>query len=55
MTKEKDVSLSFSVHNKEIMRLEKGKFFWKGQEVKDVNKIYERFSKWMDMAEEVAE
>ena len=37
--------------NKEIMKLEKGSFFWKGEEVKDVNKIYERFSEWMNKSE----
>ena len=35
----------------ELIRLEKGKFFWKGKEIKDTNKIYERFSEWMAMAE----
>lgn len=38
---------------KELIRLEKGKFFWKGKEIKDVNKIYERFSEWMNMAEKI--
>ena len=35
----------------EVLRLEKGKFFYMGQEVKDVNKIYERFSEWMSLAD----
>jgi hypothetical protein len=35
----------------EVIRIEKGKFFWMGKEVKDINKIYERFSKWMTLAE----
>lgn len=30
-----------------LITLSKGKFFWKDKEVKDVNKIYERFSEWM--------
>ena len=36
----------------EILRISKGKFYWKGQEVKDRYKIYERFNKWLKMAEE---
>ena len=39
-------------HSEEILRLEKGKFFYKGKEIEDINKIYERFSEWMDLAEE---
>jgi|GEM_PF-6075872 len=40
--------LFFGTEPKEaVMRIAKGKFFWKGKEVKDVNKIYERFSEWM--------
>jgi len=34
-----------------MIKLEEGKFFWKGEEVKDTKKIYERFCKWMDCAE----
>ena len=31
-------------NNKEIMKISKGKFYWKGIEVKDAKKVYERFS-----------
>jgi len=31
----------------EVLKLEKGKFIFKGEEVKDVNKVYERFCEWM--------
>lgn len=41
-----------TAEGKEMIRLEKGKFFWKAKEVKDVNKIYERFSEWMKLAEQ---
>ncbi len=33
------------------MEIKKGKFIWNGKEIKDVNKIYERFSEWMTLAE----
>ena len=50
-TIEKPPSIVFSSHTEdELIRLEKGKFFWKGQEVDDKNKVYERFSEWMDEA-----
>jgi len=35
----------------EIMRIEKGKFFWKGEEVQDTQKVYERFNDWLKLAE----
>lgn len=35
----------------ELIRLEKGKFFWKNKEVKDEKKIYERFDQWLMQAE----
>ncbi len=37
-----------SAETEELIKLAKGKFYWKGKEVKDVNKIYERFSQWMN-------
>jgi len=37
----------------ELIKLSKWKFYWKWKEVKDVNKIYERFSERMNTAEEV--
>lgn len=52
---EKSRSIIFSAGepSEEMIRLEPGKFFWKGKEVKDINKIYERFSEWMTFAEKV--
>jgi hypothetical protein len=37
--------------NKEVMRISKGKFFWKGVEVKDAKNVYERFHQWLCMVE----
>jgi hypothetical protein len=34
-----------------IMVISKGKFIWKGKEVKDIHKIYERFNEWLTEAE----
>ena len=46
---------SFSVTENDkieyIMKISQGKFFWKGKEVKDVHKIYERFNDWLTRAE----
>jgi len=39
--------------DKPVMRLSEGKFWWKGEEVKDVNNIYKRFCQWMDKAEKI--
>lgn len=38
-----------------VMKIEKGKFYWKGEEVEDKYKIYERFNEWMSQAEHVQE
>ncbi len=35
----------------EIIKIQKGKFFWKGQEVEDVHQVYERFNDWLKIAE----
>ena len=32
-----------------FMSIEEGKFIWKGKEVKDVKKIYERFSQFLNL------
>lgn len=44
-------SIQFNVGHSPIIKLERGKFFWKGKEIKDVHMIYERFSQWMRIAE----
>ena len=40
-----------SPNNKEAIRIKKGKFYWKGQEVKDKYKVYERFNEWLKQTE----
>lgn len=38
-------------HTEEIMKIEKGKFFWKGEEVEDRYEVYERFNEWLTLSE----
>lgn len=35
----------------EVILLEAGKFFWKGEEVTDAHKVYERFNDWLTQTE----
>lgn len=35
---------------KEIIKITEGKFYWKGKEVKDIHKVYERFNEWLKLA-----
>ena len=48
-----DISFSITEEGKqkEIIRISKGKFYWKGKEIDDVHKVYERFNKWLGLAE----
>ena len=46
-----EISFFAPTSKEAIMTITKGKFIWKGKEVKDTNKIYERFSEWLAMAE----
>lgn len=34
-----------------VMWIKEGKFFWKGEEVTDKYKVYERFNEWLSKAE----
>jgi hypothetical protein len=36
---------------KEVMKISKGKFYWKGQEVEDKYEVYERFNEWLTKSE----
>jgi hypothetical protein len=36
----------------EVIRISKGKFYFRGEEVEDKYQVYERFNEWMTMAEE---
>ena len=35
-----------------MIKLSEGKFYWKGEEVTDKEKVYERFCEWMGHAED---
>lgn len=35
----------------EIIKLSKGKFYYKGESVDDINSVYERFNEWLSIAE----
>lgn len=36
----------------EVLRLSKEGFFYRGEKVEDINNIYERFTEWMNIAEQ---
>ncbi len=49
----KDTSINFFQDDgilEPVMRLSKGVFYWKGEEVKDVHMVYERFNEWLTNA-----
>lgn len=35
----------------EVIRIEHGKFYWKGEEVEDAHNVYERFNNWLKIVE----
>lgn len=35
-----------------VMKIQKGKFFWKGEEVEDKYEVYERFNEWPALVEQ---
>jgi len=37
----------------EFIKLSKGKFFFKGQEIEDIHQVYERFSEWLKNLKEI--
>jgi hypothetical protein len=37
--------------NVEVLKISKDGFYYRGERVDDINKIYERFSEWMNLAE----
>jgi len=45
---EEDSSIELLVDDEVLIKMEEGKFFWKGQEVKDAHRVYERFTEWLD-------
>jgi hypothetical protein len=42
----------FSTKQEEVIRISKGKFYFKGEEVEDKYQVYERFHEWLKMVEE---
>ena len=54
----KDPNMIFSLNDtnyKEIMKISKGKFYWKGQEVEDVQGIYEKVCAFFHVADPMTE
>jgi hypothetical protein len=37
--------------DKPIMKISKGKFYWKNEEIEDIYNIYERFNEWLSKTE----
>jgi len=52
-TKENKNTISFHIDSypDEILKLEKGFFWYKGKKIKDIKKAYERFCKWLESSE----
>jgi hypothetical protein len=44
-------TVSIEGKRKTIIKISKEKFYWRGKEVKDTKKVYERFNEWLTMAE----
>jgi hypothetical protein len=44
----------FSAKQEEVIRISKGKFYFRGELVEDKYQVYERFNEWLKMAEEDA-
>ena len=47
-------TLRFYAKQEEIIKLSKGKFYFKGEEVEDKYQVYERFNEWLTLAEDTA-
>jgi len=47
-------TLRFYAKQEEIIKLSKGKFYFKGEEVEDKYQVYERFNEWLTLAENTA-
>jgi len=46
--------IRFSAKQEEVIRLAKGKFYYRGEEVEDKYQVYERFNEWLTLAENTA-
>jgi len=51
MTEGSKIVFYIKEYEEPLILIKKGKFYWKGKEVKDVDKIYERFCRWFDLME----
>lgn len=45
------ISFSLRESNEPIMIISKDKFYWNGEEIKDIYNVYERFNEWLTNAE----
>ena len=45
-------TLRFYAKQEEVIRISKGKFYFRGEEVEDKYQVYERFHEWLKMVEE---
>lgn len=43
--------LFFRIGQETLIKVIPGKFYWKGEEVKDTEEIYKRFNEWLKLAE----
>ncbi len=46
-----DPKFKFCFTGEVIIEITKGKFYWRGKEVKDKYKVYERFNEWLKLYE----
>lgn len=44
-------SISFYTGSEVVIRLEKGYFWYKGERIEDIHKVYDRFNEWLGLAE----
>ena len=45
-------TIRFYAKQEEVIRLSEGRFYFRGEEVEDKYKVYERFHEWLKMVEE---
>jgi len=45
-------TLRFYAKQEEVLKIAKGRFYYKGELVEDKYQVYERFNEWLKMAEE---
>lgn len=45
-------SIHFFIGAEIVIKLEEGYFWYKGERIEDVHKVYERFTEWLKQAED---